>query len=407
MDDAPPRSRTRPWSRPPTTAPTTAPAPAPPTTGAPVPAGASRGAHGRRPAVVSALVVVGALVLGACGLRAETPAPLEPSPDALEQVRARTVDDALALAHAADALAGSDAADDVLAVLTDAGTWSVAHADALGGVYDSGLPEPTVSTTAPAPSPTAVPDPDDVLADLVDAGATASADADTASDGTLGRLVGSVAVARGTLASRLADALGVPVPEATSDAPTDDATAGPSDDPSDDVSGAAGPTPGADPSATSGTDPEALVALVLAHDEAGFGFEVLAARLDGADREASLAAASRHRAAATDHAEAAGLVGTARDPRRASYALPAELQDGAVLTDLARRLETTVADAASAALATTPAGARAPLLAELATATTAASRWGAAPVPFPGMPELAATGTATDDATDAAPGTDG
>ncbi|TQL04525.1 DUF4439 domain-containing protein [Cellulomonas sp. SLBN-39] len=397
MDAAPPRPRTRPWSRSTRTTPD------------PSPAGAARTAAARRAVTASALVVAVALVLGACGLRAETPAPAEPSPDALEQVRARTVDDALELVGAADALAGTDPAEEVRTVLADVGTWSAAHADALGGVYDSGLPEPTAATTGPAPSPTAVPGPDDVLADLVDAGATAAADADATADGTLGRLVGSVAVARRTLASRLADALGVPVPEPTSGAADgatgDGPTAAASDGPSSDASASQASPSG---SATgTGTDPDALVALVLAHDEAGFGFEVLAARLDGADREAALAAASRHRAAATDHAEAAGVVGTSRDPRRASYALPGGLQDAAVLTDLARRLETAVADAASAALATTATGARAPLLAELATATTAAARWGAAPVPFPGMPELAASGTATDEATDAAPGTDG
>lgn len=401
MDAAPPRPRTCPWSRPPRTA----------TSPVPPPARAPRPAAARRAGSTATLVVVAALVLGACGLRAETPAPLEPSPDALEQVRARTVEDALGLVQAADALAGADAPDDVRAVLTDVGTWSAAHADALGGVYDSGLPEPTASTTAPAPSPTSDARPDDVLADLVDAGAVAAADADATADGTLGRLVASVAVARRVLASRLADALGVPVPEAavgaTAGAPTDDASGAATTDPSDDGSGTTGAAPTAEPTATAGTDADALVALVLAHDEAGFGFEVLAARLDGADREASLAAAAHHRAAATDHAEAAGVVGTTRDPRRASYALPAELQDAGVLTDLARRLETTVADAASAALASTPAGARAPLLAELVTATTAASRWGANPVPFPGMPELAATGTATDEATGTAPGTDG
>lgn len=390
MDAAPPRPRPR--SRSTCTAPD------------PSPAGSVRTTAARRAGTASALVVVVALALGACGLRAETPVPVEPSPDALEQVRARTVDDALELVGAADALAGTDAAEGVRAVLADVGTWSAAHVDALGGVYDSGLPEPTAATTGPAPSPTAVPGPDDVLADLVDAGATAAADADATADGTLGRLVGSVAVARRTLASRLADALGVPVPEPTAGAADgatgDGPTAAASDEPSADPSATASQASPSGSATGTGTDADALVALVLAHDEAGFGFEVLAARLDGADREAALTAASRHRAAATDHAEAAGVVGTARDPRRASYALPAGLQDAAVLTDLARRLETTVADAASAALVTTPAGSRAALLAELATATAAAARWGAAPVPFPGMPELAAApGTTADDAT--------
>uniref|UniRef100_UPI001012D7EE DUF4439 domain-containing protein n=1 Tax=Cellulomonas endophytica TaxID=2494735 RepID=UPI001012D7EE len=97
----------------------------------------------------------------------------------------------------------------------------------------------------------------------------------------------------------------------------------------------------------------------------------------------------RHREAAEDLAQAAGLAGTDRDPRPASYALPGGLADPAVAVATARDLETAVAGAHAAALGRAPdATARPGLLEGFRTAADAAAGWGATPVAFPGRPDL-------------------
>ncbi|WP_309135096.1 DUF4439 domain-containing protein [Cellulomonas sp.] len=331
-------------------------------------------APSRRTARRRALVVVAlVLPLAACGLRLETPPPTEPSPDAVEQVRGRTVADALDLAADADGLAAAAPEGPVRDVLEDVAAHSARHAEEAGGVYDSGLPQPSPSTT-PVPSP--LPDTAGLLSELVEDAATATTDADAVPDGPLARLVASVATSRAELAERLATAAGLPLPapgEDTAEAePTAAATATPT------------PTPAAR------ADADALAGLALAHDEAAYAFEVLAARRTGDARTDASRTAARHRAAADGWAVAAGVAGRPADPRRAAYALPAALDDAAVLDDLARRVESAVADAYATAVAVAPPGGRAALVAGLRDAHAAAATRGAAPVPFPGMPELAA-----------------
>lgn len=345
----------------------------------------------RRAGAVVVAVTAAALLAG-CGLRMETPPPVEPSPDAVEQVRGRTAEDALGLADDARELLASAPAEPVAAVLTDVAAFSELHAEQLGGVYDSGLPDPTPSaspTDAPdEPAPTA----ETVLAALAEDAATALADADTVPDGPLARLVGSVATARTDLAGRLAAALGLPAPEITVPAPT-------TEDASTDDGGEApstpsvAPTPGADDAsagAPAGLDRTDLDALTLAHDEAGYALEVVAAKLGGDQRTLAQQTAAAHR----DHAErwalAAGSTGQLDDPRRAAYALPPGLDDPAVATGVARGVESAVADTYATLLASADAGGRGDLLTGLADATRRARVWGATPVAFPGMPELAA-----------------
>ena len=139
------------------------------------------------------------LTLAACGLRAETPPPVEPSPDAVEQIRARTVADSLALSAAATAAAllPDGAVEPVAPVLADVTGFSDQHADQLGGVYVSGLPAPSGSPTATsAPTVGSVAE---VLDQLAAATRTALTDADAVTDGPLARLVASVATSRGEL----------------------------------------------------------------------------------------------------------------------------------------------------------------------------------------------------------------
>ncbi|MEZ0449672.1 DUF4439 domain-containing protein [Cellulomonas sp. ICMP 17802] len=328
----------------------------------------------RRGIVRALAAAVTVLTLAACGLRAETPAPVEPSPDAIEQVRARTVADSLALAEAATAAAQlpDGAVDPVAPVLADVTSFSGQHADQLGGVYVSGLPTPTGSpTTAPPPATATV---GEVLAQLATAAATARADADALTDGPLARLVASVATSRAELATRLAHATGTEVP------PVPDATATATASPAPTPSGTA---------LVDGLTADELGALALVHDQAGYGFEVVAAKLSGDQRSTAAAAAAAHRSRSEEWAQAAGIDGSAQDPRRASYTLPAGLDDPAVATTLARTLETAVADAYATAVAQAAPGSRAPLLDGLRDATDAAAGWGATPVPFPGLPERA------------------
>lgn len=405
-----------------------------------------RSAHAARgpltTAVTAALTV---LLLAGCALRLETPPPAEPSPDAVEQVRARTVADALDLGTAAEQAKATaeGGAEAVAAVLDTVATFSAQHARQLGGVYDSGLDdegdadgagsdeadsdgaapegagsdgagsdeggavEPSGSVRVP---PATV---QDVLDTLAATTSTARADAAAVEDGPLARLVASVAAARADLAARLAAALGVPDPTPAPVPGTGpDVSAG--DDRAPEGGGAAdGSAPGdatgdqpdttdgpsTTDQATSGADappaglPAAdLAALVLTHDQAGYGLEVVAARLTGDGRSRALAAARAHRSTADAWALRAGTAGTTQDPRRASYALPPGLDDPEALAALARTLETAVADACAAAIAHAATDQRAPLVTGLHQATEAARGWGATAVPFPGLPEASAAG---------------
>lgn len=332
-----------------------------------------RGVARRRAAVVAAL----ALALSGCGLRLETPPPQEPSPDAAEQVRARTVDAALDLEAAAGS-AASSADEATAAVLDDVAAFSAEHVDALGGVYDSGLPRPTqsaTSTTAPTVTP------HDVLDALRAAAGSALTDADAAPDGGTARLLAAIGTARDELAARLASALGEPADggatATTAPAPTSSGTASAQPDPT---------ATGTAPALPAGMTDEAARALVLAHDQAGYGFEVVAAKLADDARAAARASGVRHRAAATAWAERAAIADTDRDPRRTAYALPGGLDDPTAAGALAASLEGAVAEAAAAALVGTAAGARSELVGELRDATAAARAWGAAPSAFPGLP---------------------
>lgn len=345
-------------------------------------------------AVTPALVAV---LLAGCGLRLETPPPAEPSPDAVEQVRARAVDDALALADAAGALLAQGPGEDVQVVLDDVVAFSGRHAEELGGVYDSGLPAPDAT---PTPSPTPVTtDVAGLLAALVDDGARAAADADEVADGPLARLVAAVGTSRDGLAARLAQAADLPLPEPSAapdpgtDADTDDAAPGatdPADAPGAGSSTDASPT--ADVTTAAAPDravADAAAAVALAHDEAAWTATVLAARTSDERRAALLASAAAHRAASDAWAQRAGVVDTPRDPRRAAYALPVGVDDPAVADQLERTLEQSVAAACADAVALLPAGDRAPAVACLRAATADATLRGAGPVPFPGLVELA------------------
>ncbi|MCR6647051.1 MAG: DUF4439 domain-containing protein [Cellulomonas sp.] len=325
-----------------------------------------RGFAARR-AALGAVLAVTALVLSGCGLRLETPPPVEPSPDALEQVRARTVDDALALQSAAQDALTTTTDEQVLPLLDQVVTFSEQHVAALGGEYDSGLDADPDEAPTPSPTPTvATTTAQDVLALLGDTTTTAGTDANSTTDGPLARLIASVAVSRADLTDRLASALGEDspgpaVPEQVVVPPEVDA----------DV---AGP-------------------LARAHDEAGYALEVLAARGPEQTRAATLASARAHRAAADAWAKAAAIAGTEQDPRLAQYALPTDLDADGALSALGVAVQDGIAHVSTAAIAAVPAGTRDTYLDSLRVAVSEARALGAAASAFPGMPEQAAPAT--------------
>lgn len=323
-------------------------------------------------------LLIAVAVLGACSIRLETPAQVEPSPGALEQVRARTLDDATQLAGAARLALATKPPKAVAAVLTDVADFSDQHADQLGPAYDSGLtPSPSTTSVPPASDPAAV------LEDLAGATRTALADADGVDDAGLARLVASIATARDQLTRRLARATGAKTPDL-------DVVVQPTPAPS--VTGSPAPEPTPSPEQTQAaraTSSDDLDALVLAHDQAGYGYEVIAAQQSGDVRTKARDAAAAHRDEAQRWAVAAGTAQTTDDPRRAAYALPDGLTSLKTARRLAVSLESAIAEADATLVARTPAGERGPFVDGLRKATAAARSWGGAAVAFPGLPERA------------------
>lgn len=327
---------------------------------------AARPAVSRRSAARRAMVAALAamLLLAGCGLRLETPAPQAPQPDAAELARARSVDDATMLADHARLAALGPAADDqaVSQVLGSVAAFSELHSEQLGGVYDSGLEPDSGAETASSAPPIVTPR--DVLALLGVTSLTARADADSAASGAFARLLASVSTARAELAVRLAAALGVDAPAGVE----------PAFDPA--------PAPGA-------VDLTVLSALVLAEDEAGYAFEVIAAKLADAQRAEAQARAVQHRSRAQVWADVSGLVSSGSDPRRTAYALPSGLDDPALAVELARDIEQSLAAAYANLVAEAAPGTRASAVDALRQATADAAVWGVEPTAFPGLPEQA------------------
>lgn len=368
-------------------------------------------ARPRRPRAVVGLLAAGAvLLLSGCGLRWETEPPAEPVPDAAEAARRTAVDDGLALAEAAQAAVdGTEGLDGrvagVLALVVDSASTQV---DALGGVYDSGLPEPEPGdgTPSPSPTPTAPADatPAAVLALLGDAASTARADALAAEDEGLARLLASVAASRAQLTDRLAASLGAEAPAVDAETDAGWATGGAADGSGSGDGSAAEASPSATPSPTAtatagahdalGTDLDRadLVALVLAEDQAGYGFEVAAARLSDDARALARESAAAHRATATAWATAAGIAGTADDPRRVSYELDADVSSGDAVRAFAAGLLADLAAVHADAVLATDAGTgdRTATVDGLRTAAVEALRWGGTATALPGMPDVPA-----------------
>lgn len=370
-------------------------------------------ARSRRARALAGVLALGtAALLAGCGLRLETDPPAEPVPDATEQVRRDAVDDALALASAAEA-ATEGADEGVGAVLGLVASTSEVQVEALGGVYESGLAEDPDATPSPTPSATdPAATPADVLALLGGAASEARADARATDDPGLARLLASVAASRAQLTDRLAAALGTEAPAVDAE-PEGGFTAGGSADgsgsgdgsaalPSASASGSATPAPS--PTATGPADAlgadldraDAL-ALVLAEDQAGYGFEVAAARLSDDARAQARSAAAAHRAAATAWAEAVGVAGTAEDPRRVAYELGGDLSSAEAVRTFAAGLLTDLAAVHADAVLDTGASTadRTAAVDGLRTSAVGSLSWGATPTALPGLPAADPTASPT------------
>lgn len=354
------------------------------------PTSPSTPAAGRR-AAAGALVLAVALLTG-CGVRAESPAPTEPVPDAAEASRRAAVTDVVdvrAQARASlDELTGArdsakDAKDGKKKAATKGSTdtgpaaaeleaiiaESDAHLTALGGVYVSGLTDADGTPHPPEPSPAA---PASGTAAAVERlaqaysrtrGALASQDDDGAA-----RLMASIAVAQLTRARELANASGTPMPETEA------------------------PASAVVPSEA----PERLdldvAVLVLSEDNAGYAYEVAAPRLADGQRVAARARAAEHRARAEAWARLGGIAGTAQDPRRVAYAVPAALLVDIPDLSVLAGLETTLATGYATLVGSAGTELRVTMLDLLGDSYAASLTWGANHVPFPGLPEALTAG---------------
>lgn len=371
---------------------------------APRPQHAVPARHRLRTRTVAALLALGTgVLLSGCGVRWETPDPGAATPDAAEVVRRDAVDDALALATAA-AAATAGAPEPVAAVLALVDGTAGEQVDALGGVHDSIPPDAAPSSPTPTATPTAAAATTaDVLALL---GATASAartGAIAAEDPGLARLLASVAAARAQLTDRLATALGTDAP-AVDSAPAAEVPQDPAASPTD---AAVEPTPATTTPPDDDTATElgrsTLLALVAAQDQAGYGFEVAAARLPDDDRALAQAAAAAHRTAAGEWAARAGVAGTADDPRRVTYAIDADISTvEAVRAFCAGLVSDLAAVYGDAVLETAPASAdRTTAVDGLRQSAVASLTWGAGATALPGLPTDPARSAATTPPADA------
>lgn len=339
---------------------------------------ATRPADRRVPGRLVAVALAGVLALAGCDLRLETPPPVTPTPDAVEQVRDATARDAVALADAAEE-AAAGAPVEVAGVLLQVAEASRAHADALGGVYvqfpehpegpdaatDDAEPDgEAAGAEDAAPGPPA--DPASVLAELSLAASAARSAADSVADGDFARLLASVAVGRLLLAEALARATGAE---------------------------AVAPDLAVPATAPAGLAPEDLAVVVRSEDAAGLVWEVAAARSADEAREAAARRAVVHRDRAQAWAVAAGVAGTADDPRRSTYDLPDDLvaagaTQEAVLA-VGERVEADLAVVYASLVARADPGARGELVDAVAEYARRAVAAGAAAPTFPGLPERA------------------
>ncbi|WP_148061568.1 DUF4439 domain-containing protein [Cellulomonas sp. PhB143] len=322
---------------------------------------------------MAALVAV--VALGGCGVRVDTPPPAEPSPGPHEVIRSSAVTDALQVEQLArtlgDEIASGDApgaADGEAALLGQIADFASQHVAQLGGVYRSGLPGSAgaapgeTSTSATGTPDVADVDAGDVLDALAGASVRGRAGADSTRDGALARLLASVSTSQIVSAGRLADLVGARMP----------ATIVPGDP----------ALPEKTPAGLAAAD---LATLVASEDASGYTYEVEAARSTGSTRTRAVRLAAAHRDRAEGWARLVDVAGGAQDPRRVAYQI-----EGTSAKKTGRGLESSLATTYATLVGEAAPVHRAALVDLMAEATRDAGTWGAAQLPFPGMPERAA-----------------
>jgi len=329
----------------------------------------SRDAGRRRVSLLAMCVAVAGGLVGCGNVRFETAPPTEPTPDVVEVQRRAAVDDALLIETGAQTVDDGSMHEAQQAELQRVSALAAAQAAALGGVYDSGLPEPEAIDDAavvvePADSAPTVQSAGELVDALVAASQRNRTAADAAEEPGAARLFASMSAAQHLAAVRLARLLHVPGP----------ATPAP-----DLLNTEAGPE---------GLAPTDFAALVLAEDGARYAFEVAAAQSDNpTERTDFRERANLHGDRAEAWAQLGGIADTTDDPRQTAYELPSEFEfdPDAFLLNLEEKLGETYATLIGSA---TP-GSRALLIDLLIDSTVARDQMGAPPQDFPGLPGFA------------------
>ena len=347
----------------------------------------------RRAAGVAFVLVAG--LLGGCGVRLETPPPVEPLPDAAELVRRTAVYDALEVAElAAEALESGQAGQAAVAELTRIIEDTEFHVISLGGVYVSGIesePEidlPIIGYEDP-PEPATVAD---VVSALTSAAGRNRTAANHAADDGMARLLASIGTAQAISAIQLAQAVRLPLPDLLPvmiPAPAPPEYEDEKPDGEEDLALPAAINDYDEPEYLEVTAPYGLAvsdyqALVLADDSLRFVLEVFAARTEPGGRAPLLNLARFHRERAQDWARLAGIAETEDDPRAVAYLIPHDADLGEIMRSV---LSAQVTDLATLVGTAYP-GTREVLIALLLEITFTYAEWGGTPVTFPGMPEL-------------------
>jgi len=327
-------------------------------------------------------LAVAALALTGCGVRVETPPPPAPVPGPLEVVRQEAAVTSAELARDAAAAGEATLDQSLFAVLERIRLTSDEHVEALGGVYsteEGGVIDPATTDEselegdedeegdedaddegADDEAPADPVSPHDLVVRLAEAAAAARGAADRLEDAPLAQLLAVVGTSRLLAADALARTLDIDRPA---------------------LGGTGVPT--VLPAGVGSVD---LAAVAVAEDQAGFAFEIIAARSpEGTIRNRALAAATRHRAASDAWVRLAGLTEPGLDPRSVSYALGGTADTEESRKELGASLEDALVTSYAALVALADAGGRAEL-AELHTlAAESARRWGQAPGVLPGL----------------------
>lgn len=349
-------------------------------------------------------VMIGTLLVGAvlagCGIRLDSPAIPELSPDADEISRQAMVADAVAIRdEATEALLAVAPGTPEATALQQVVDFSALHVEALGGEYVSGLGHTTTSSDGQAEAGAQTSLDPKTLADepaegVDDAGATDGTsvpDAPATSATVVSLLAQSSARARGSLATPVDGSLArLYVSVAASQLGS-----------ARDLAASSG-TELAPPEAFGTSLPESLPAnlsaaelttLVRSEDSAGYGYEVVAARLPAESRGLSLSRAAAHRDRGQRWAVLASMDQTPTDPRKVAYELP-DGADGAppldsieVIVPFAAQMETTLLTSYTTLAGQVEPDERAVFLDMVVDAYTTARAWSAPAQAFPGMPE--------------------